>query len=170
MTQANLIKYAVLFLIVFGMGYATRNYMANAETTRRDLAEVKSLNKQLADANLAIEARDKANREINTKLNNLAQKSTETYNAQVAENSALRTDLDVLRGMRLKGTSCPVQPKAVEASTPGSVVNAPEVWLSAETGQLVFDLRADILSDQAKLDYLQNYVRSLGLDDPSKTE
>lgn len=168
MTQATLIKYAVIVLVCFGLGYATRNYMANAQTTKRDLAEVKELNTKLAAANQAIEARDTKNRELNGELNVLAFTSTRKQNEQLVENSALRTDLNVLRSLRLKGSSCPVATQTGQTSSSGVLVDATEVGISAETGQLVFDLRADIIADGAKIDYLQGYIRALGLDDPSK--
>jgi len=41
------------------------------------------------------------------------------------------------------------------------VGNATQVELTAKAGRNVLDIRAGIISDQAKLDYLQEYVRSI---------
>ncbi|WP_176211884.1 lysis system i-spanin subunit Rz, partial [Salmonella enterica] len=45
-------------------------------------------------------------------------------------------------------------------ASPGSMGNAATVELSDVAGQNVLDIRAGIISDQAKLRYLQEYIRT----------
>ncbi|HAT1683147.1 TPA: lysis protein [Klebsiella oxytoca] len=76
-----------------------------------------------------------------------------------AENDALRADVAAgRRRLRVEGR-CAVSATAKTAS-PGSVGNAATVELSPDSGEYVLDIRAGIISDQAKLRYLQDYVRT----------
>ncbi|ECE1010979.1 lysis protein, partial [Salmonella enterica] len=54
---------------------------------------------------------------------------------------------------------CTVPASATSAS-PGSVGDAATVELSDVAGQNVLNIRAGIISDQEKLKYLQEYVRT----------
>ncbi len=56
-------------------------------------------------------------------------------------------------------TNC--KPDADSAGSTGSVGDANKVKLSSEAGSTVLDIRAGIISDQAKIDYLQGYIREL---------
>ncbi|ELP6230882.1 lysis protein [Salmonella enterica] len=74
-----------------------------------------------------------------------------------AENDALQRRIAAGGRVRVKGR-CTVPASAIPAS-PGSVGDASTVELSTVAGQNVLDIRAGIISDQAKLRYLQQYVR-----------
>ncbi|EAA8781150.1 lysis protein, partial [Salmonella enterica] len=60
--------------------------------------------------------------------------------------------------VRVKGR-CTV-PASTTTASPGSVGNAATVELSPVAGQNVLNIRAGIISDQEKLKYLQEYVRT----------
>ncbi|ENN4444395.1 lysis protein, partial [Salmonella enterica subsp. enterica serovar Typhimurium] len=75
-----------------------------------------------------------------------------------AENDALRRKLDNGGRVLVKG-KCPVSSSA-ETSSASGMGNDATVELSPGTGQNVFDIRAGIISDQEKLKYLQEYIRT----------
>ncbi|EOM8192228.1 lysis protein [Salmonella enterica] len=75
-----------------------------------------------------------------------------------AENDALQHRLAAGGRVRVKGR-CTV-PASTTSSSPGSVGDAATVELSKGAGQNVLDIRAGIISDQAKLRYLQEYIRT----------
>ncbi|EHR6916907.1 lysis protein [Salmonella enterica] len=74
-----------------------------------------------------------------------------------AENDALQRRLDAGGRVRVKGR-CTV-PATTTTASPGSVGDAASVELSPVAGRNVLDIRAGIISDQAKLRYLQQYIR-----------
>lgn len=73
------------------------------------------------------------------------------------ENDDLRRRLSAGGRVRVEGR-CPSV--SVDATT-GSVGDGATVELAAGAGQNVLDIRAGIISDQAKLKYLQDYIRQL---------
>ncbi|MGJ0580841.1 lysis protein, partial [Xenorhabdus bovienii] len=73
-----------------------------------------------------------------------------------SEIDTLRADVAAGRRKLRVQAICPVR----EATSSGSVGDATTVELSGETGSTVLDIREDIINDQAKLSYLQDYVRS----------
>ncbi|OSE45097.1 lysis protein [Salmonella enterica] len=75
-----------------------------------------------------------------------------------AENDALQRRLAAGGRVRVKGR-CTV-PDSTTSASPGSVGNAATVELSPGAGQNVLNIRAGIISDQEKLKYLQEYVRT----------
>jgi len=90
------------------------------------------------------------------------QKSQELANAQ-AENDALRNAVATgERRVRIAAsnlTAC--QRSASRGASTGGVGDAAEIELSRDAGSAILDIRAGIISDQAKLDYLQAYVRDV---------
>ncbi|EJG5418344.1 lysis protein [Salmonella enterica] len=83
------------------------------------------------------------------------------YTKELADAQTRNTDLQrrLAAGgrVRVKGR-CTVPASTTPAST-GSVGDAATVELSTDSGRNVLDIRAGIISDQAKLRYLQQYVR-----------
>ncbi|EQA6838945.1 lysis protein [Salmonella enterica subsp. diarizonae serovar 65:(k):z] len=75
-----------------------------------------------------------------------------------AENDALQRRLAAGGRVRVKGR-CTVPVSTTPAST-GSVGDAATVELSDVAGRNVLSIRSGIISDQAKLKYLQEYVRT----------
>ncbi|EHG5810364.1 lysis protein [Salmonella enterica subsp. enterica serovar Nottingham] len=75
-----------------------------------------------------------------------------------AENDALRRKLDNGGRVLVKG-KCPV-PSSAETSSASGMGNDATVELSPVAGRNVLGIRSGIISDQAKLKYLQEYVRT----------
>ncbi|ECE5796205.1 lysis protein, partial [Salmonella enterica subsp. diarizonae] len=75
-----------------------------------------------------------------------------------AENDALRRKLDNGGRVLVKG-KCPVSSSA-ETSSASGMGNDATVELSPVAGQNVLNIRAGIISDQEKLKYLQEYIRT----------
>ncbi|EAN2377880.1 lysis protein, partial [Salmonella enterica] len=75
-----------------------------------------------------------------------------------AENDALRRKLDNGGRVLVKG-KCSV-PSSAETASTSRVGNAATVELSPGAGQNVLNIRAGIISDQEKLKYLQEYIRT----------
>ncbi|EIV0763718.1 lysis protein [Escherichia coli] len=73
-----------------------------------------------------------------------------------AENDDLRRKLSAGGRVRVEGRCPPVSGHA----TTGGVGDGATVELTAGAGQNVLDIRAGIISDQAKLKYLQDYIRA----------
>ncbi|ELW8265705.1 lysis protein, partial [Salmonella enterica] len=75
-----------------------------------------------------------------------------------AENDALQRRISDGSRVRVKGRC--TMPASTKTANPGSVGNAATVELSPGAGQNVLNIRAGIISDQAKLRYLQEYIRT----------
>ncbi|ECY7223472.1 lysis protein [Salmonella enterica] len=75
-----------------------------------------------------------------------------------AENDALQRRLAAGGRVRVKGR-CTV-PASTTSASPGSMGDAATVALSDVAGRNVLSIRSRIISDQAKLKYLQEYVRT----------
>ncbi|EBS3744635.1 lysis protein, partial [Salmonella enterica subsp. enterica serovar Saintpaul] len=88
----------------------------------------------------------------------LDEKYTKELADAKAENDALQRRLAAGGRVRVKGR-CTV-PASTTSASPGGVGDAATVELSPGTGQNVFDIRAGIISDQEKLKYLQEYIRT----------
>lgn len=94
------------------------------------------------------------------------QKSQELANAQ-AENESLKRDVaDGTRRVRILqanlASGCSANSNTSGGNTgTGSVGNGAAVELSKTAGLTILDIRAGIISDQAKLTYLQRYVRDV---------
>ncbi|ECX8095518.1 lysis protein [Salmonella enterica] len=140
-----------LLIVVAALAWTTDHYHGNAVKykSQRDTATHK-----LVLANEAItdmQVRQRGNAALDAKY------TKELADAK-AENDALQRRLAAGGRVRVKGR-CTVPASATPAST-GSVGDAASVELSAVAGQNVLDIRSGIISDQAKLKYLQDYIRT----------
>ncbi len=100
---------------------------------------------------------------LQSELTRLDTESTqELSNAQKA-NTALRNDVATgKRRVLIAESKLSTCSRTADASSgAGSVGDAAQVGLSAETGSDIYDIRSGIISDQAKVDYLQGYIRQL---------
>lgn len=149
----------------FGAGIAwfiTSNSL-HAEIARLNsihATEMKSVSEEAAKS--ASESISRVNA-LQYELARLDTESTqELSNAQRA-NTALRNDVATGKRRVLiaesKLSTC--SRTADSGSGTGSVGDAAQVGLSAETGSDIYDIRSGIISDQAKIDYLQGYIRKL---------
>ncbi|EFQ7222270.1 lysis protein [Salmonella enterica] len=133
------------------MGLAVNHYRDNA-IAYKDQRDTATHNLNLAHATITdMQARQRDVAALDAKY------TKELADAQT-ENADLQRRLASGGRVRVKGR-CTV-PASTTTASPGSVGNAATVELSRDSGQNVLDIRAGIISDQAKLKYLQEYIRT----------
>ncbi|EBT8937131.1 lysis protein [Salmonella enterica] len=140
-----------LLIMVATLAWTADHYHGNAVKykSQRDTA---THNLKLANATITdMQARQRDVAALDAKY------TKELADAQT-ENADLQRRLASGGRVRVKGR-CTV-PASTTSATPGSVGNAATVELSNVAGRNVLDIRAGIISDQAKLRYLQEYVRT----------
>ncbi|EMD3691903.1 lysis protein, partial [Salmonella enterica] len=83
------------------------------------------------------------------------------YTKELADAQTRNTDLQrrLTAGGRVRVEGRCSVPTQTETASASRVGNAATVELPAVAGQNVLDIRAGIISDQAKLSYLQQYIR-----------
>ncbi|ECA1728730.1 lysis protein, partial [Salmonella enterica subsp. enterica serovar Java] len=86
----------------------------------------------------------------------------EKYTKELADAQTRNTDLQrrLATGGRVRVEGRCSVPTETETASTSRVGNAATVELSPGAGQNVLDIRAGIISDQEKLKYLQEYVRT----------
>ncbi|ENQ2143386.1 lysis protein [Salmonella enterica] len=143
---------AVLLIVVAALAWTADHYHGNA-VKYKDQRDTATHNLNLANATIT----DMTKRQRDVAA--LDAKYTKELADAKAENDALRDDVAAGRRRLLVNATCPAMPTG-KSATPGSVGNAATVELSNVAGRNVLDIRAGITSDQAKLRYLQEYVRT----------
>lgn len=167
--RSVLIVSLATLLLGLGTGYGIRSYTAQAQSTAHELAELQATHDAQTEYLQKIDERDAKAADLQGKLTQLDTDKTKALSDALKTNASLSSNLAVAQRMRLAGTTCsPGGTPSSEASSTGSVGDGGGVELSAETRRAVFDLRADILNDRAKIDYLQGYVQRLGLSPPEQ--
>ncbi|ECY9572002.1 lysis protein [Salmonella enterica] len=138
-------------LLIAALAWATEHYRDNAiqYKSQRDTAT-----HNLKLANETITDMTKRQRDVAA----LDAKYTKELADAKAENDALQRRLAAGGRVRVEGR-CTVPTTTKTAST-RRVGNAATVELSDVAGQNVLSIRSGIISDQAKLKYLQEYVRT----------
>ncbi|EBK5806699.1 lysis protein [Salmonella enterica] len=140
-----------LLIVIAALAWATDHYHGNAVKYKEQRDTVTH---KLALANATITDMTKRQRDVAA----LDAKYTKELADAKAENDALQRRLAAGGRVRVKGR-CTVPASTTSASL-GGVGDAATVELSPGTGQNVFDIRAGIISDQEKLKYLQEYIRT----------
>ncbi|EAN5727951.1 TPA: lysis protein [Salmonella enterica] len=140
----------VLLIVVAALAWTTDHYHGNAVKykSQRD-----TVTHELALANATITDMQTRQRDVAA----LDAKYTKELADAQTRNTDLQRRLAAGGRVRVKGR-CTVPASATPAST-GSVGDAATVELSPDSGQNVLSIRSGIISDQAKLRYLQQYVR-----------
>ncbi|EBP5180329.1 lysis protein [Salmonella enterica] len=140
-----------LLIMAAALAWTTDHYHGNAVKykSQRDTATHK-----LTLANATITDMTKRQRDVAA----LDAKYTKELADAQTENADLQRRLASGGRVRVKGR-CTV-PASTTTASPGSVGNAATVELSRDSGQNVLNIRAGIISDQEKLKYLQEYVRT----------
>lgn len=140
----------VVVCIIVSLGLAVNHYRDNA-ITYKDQRNKATENLGLANNtinDMQVRQRDAA--ELDAKyMKELADAN--------AENAALQRKLDAGGRVLVKG-KCPV-PASTETAGPGSVVDDASIELSRVAGRNVLGIRSGIISDRAKVKYLQEYIR-----------
>ncbi|WP_313135523.1 lysis system i-spanin subunit Rz [Stutzerimonas nitrititolerans] len=117
-------------------------------------ASVAVILKQQTDR-LALEARlgilDTTSTEKLTNAQDENERLRREYSAADAERKRLRIEVRVARNDAVVSA----------ATSPGSLGDATSVELSAAAGSAVWNIRAGMISDRAKLEYLQEWARAL---------
>ncbi|EAN8329731.1 lysis protein [Salmonella enterica] len=140
-----------LLIVAAALAWATDHYHGNA-VKYKDQRDTATHSLKLANATIT----DMQTRQRDAAA--LDAKYTKELADEKAENDALRRKLDNGGRVRVEGR-CSV-PASTTSASPGSVGNAATVELSPVAGRNVLDIRAGIISDQEKLKYLQQYVRT----------
>ncbi|EBG9081531.1 lysis protein [Salmonella enterica] len=140
-----------LLIMAAALAWTTDHYHGNAVKykSQRDTATHK-----LTLANATITDMTKRQRDVAA----LDAKYTKELADAQTENADLQRRLASGGRVRVKGR-CTV-PASTTTASPGSVGNAATVELSRDSGQNVLNIRAGIISDQEKLKYLQEYIRT----------
>ena len=133
----------------FVLGLSLRNSRLENENLKKDKT---ALIVQLDEAYASISfmrAKQKETAEIDIRV-------TKELTDAEKKNDLLRTELaTATRKLRIKA-NCP-------ATSSGSMGDDFSVELSPAVGQSVLDIRAGIIRDRAKIDYLQNYITKVCL-------
>ncbi|ECI3886717.1 lysis protein [Salmonella enterica subsp. enterica] len=140
-----------LLIVIAALAWATDHYHGNAVKYKEQRDTVTH---KLALANATITDMTKRQRDVAA----LDEKYTKELADAKAENDALRRKLDNGGRVRVEGR-CSV-PTQTETASTSRVGNAATVELSPVAGQNVLNIRAGIISDQEKLKYLQEYIRT----------
>ena len=158
-------RYAAALALGLLVGWIANGWRLDAELAEQGRAHESHL-RQTAEANAAvIRAQQAEQQRLATSLAAVDQQSTEELSHAVAENDRLRrlysaADAERKR-LRIEVVVARNDAAVSAATSPGSVGDAASVELSAAAGSAVWDIRAGMISDRAKLEYLQEWVRAL---------
>ncbi|EAM4425719.1 lysis protein [Salmonella enterica] len=142
---------ASLLIVATALGWTTSHYHGNA-VKYKDQRDTVTHNLKMANETISdMKTRQRDVAALDAKY------TKELADAQT-ENADLQRRLASGGRVRVKGR-CTV-PASTTTASPGSVGNAATVELSPVAGQNVLNIRAGIISDQEKLKYLQEYVRT----------
>ncbi|EHQ2119246.1 lysis protein [Salmonella enterica] len=140
-----------LLILAAALGWTTSHYHGNA-VKYKDQRDTVTHNLKLANATIT----DMTKRQRDVAA--LDAKYTKELADAQTRNTDLQRRLAAGGRVRVKGR-CTV-PASTTSASPGSMGNAATVELSDVAGQNVLNIRAGIISDQEKLKYLQEYVRT----------
>ncbi|EGN1928424.1 lysis protein [Salmonella enterica] len=142
---------ASLLIVAAALAWTTDHYHGNA-VKYKDQRD--TVTHKLALANATITDMQTRQRDVAA----LDARYTKELADAKSENDALQRRLAAGGRVRVKGR-CTV-PARTETASPGSVGDAATVELSPDSGRNVLNIRAGIISDQEKLKYLQDYIRT----------
>lgn len=151
MNRITLTAIILLLIVAAALAWTTDHYHGNAVRFRqqRDTAT-----HSLTLANATITDMQTRQRDVAA----LDARYTKELADEHAKNADLQRRLAAGGRVRVKGR-CSV-PTSTTSASPGSVGNVATVELSPVAGQNVLGIRSGIISDQAKLRYLQDYIRT----------
>lgn len=141
-----------LLVVAAALAWTTERYHGNA-VKYKDQRDTATHNLKLA--NETIDDMEVRQRDVAV----LDAKYTKELADAKAENDALQRRLDAGGRMHVKGR-CAV-PAQNTSAIPGSVGDAATVELAPVAERNVLGIRAGIISDQAKVKYLQEYIRRI---------
>ncbi|EIK6739465.1 lysis protein [Salmonella enterica subsp. enterica serovar Aqua] len=141
----------LLLIVTIALAWTTDHYHGNA-VRYKDQRDTATHNLNLA--NETITDMTKRQRDVAA--------LDEKYTKELADAQTRNTDLQrrLAAGGRVRVEGRCSVPTETETASTSRVGNAATVELSPGAGQNVLDIRAGIISDQEKLKYLQEYVRT----------
>lgn len=140
-----------LLILAAALGWTTSHYHGNA-VRYKDQRDTATHNLKLANETIS---------DMQTRQRDIAALDAK-YTKELADAQTRNTDLQrrlVAGGRVLVEGRCSV-PTQIETASTSRVGNAATVELSPGAGQNVLNIRAGIISDQEKLKYLQEYIRT----------
>ncbi|HAK3332630.1 TPA: lysis protein [Salmonella enterica] len=140
-----------LLIVIAALAWATDHYHGNA-VRYKDQRDTATHNLKLANETIT----------DMTKRQRDAAALDEKYTKELADAQTRNTDLQrrLAAGGRVRVEGRCSVPTETETASTSRVGNAATVELSPGAGQNVLNIRAGIISDQEKLKYLQEYVRT----------
>ncbi|HCL5307960.1 TPA: lysis protein [Salmonella enterica] len=140
-----------LLIVVAALAWTTDHYHGNA-VLYKDQRDTATHKLTLANATIT---------DMQTRQRDVAALDTK-YTKELADEHAKNADLQrrLAAGGRVRVKGRCTVPTSTTSASPGSVGNAATVELSRTAGQNVLGIRSGIISDQAKLRYLQEYIRT----------
>ncbi|WP_443582084.1 lysis protein [Salmonella enterica] len=140
-----------LLIVIAALAWATDHYHGNA-VKYKDQRDTATHNLKLANATIT---------DMQTRQRDVAALDAR-YTKELADAQTRNTDLQrrLAAGGRVRVEGRCSVPTETETASTSRVGNAATVELSPGAGQNVLNIRAGIISDQEKLKYLQDYVRT----------
>ncbi|HCP9902562.1 TPA: lysis protein [Salmonella enterica] len=140
-----------LLIVAAALAWTTERYHGNA-VRYKDQRDTATHNLKLANATID---------DMQTRQRDVAALDAR-YTKELANEHAKNADLQrrLAAGGRVRVEGRCTVPASTAAASTSRVGNAATVELSPGAGQNVLDIRAGIISDQAKLRYLQDYVKT----------
>ncbi|EAA1200754.1 lysis protein [Salmonella enterica subsp. enterica serovar Brandenburg] len=140
-----------LLILAAALGWTTSHYHGNA-VRYKDQRDTATHNLKLANETIS---------DMQTRQRDIAALDAK-YTKELADAQTRNTDLQrrLAAGGRVRVEGRCSVPTETETASTSRVGNAATVELSPGAGQNVLNIRAGIISDQEKLKYLQEYVRT----------
>ncbi|ELC6751203.1 lysis protein [Salmonella enterica] len=140
-----------LLIVAAALAWTTDHYHGNA-VKYKDQRDTATHNLKLANATIT---------DMQTRQRDVAALDAK-YTKELTDAQTRNTDLQrrLAAGGRVRVEGRCSVPTQTETASTSRVGNAATVELSPGAGQNVLNIRAGIISDQAKLKYLQEYVRT----------
>ncbi|EOI6844426.1 lysis protein [Salmonella enterica] len=141
---------ASLLIVAAAQGWTTSHYHGNA-VKYKEQRDTATHNLKLANETIS---------DMQTRQRDVAVLDAK-YTKELADAQTRNTDLQrrLTAGGRVRVEGRCSVPTQTETASASRVGNAATVELPAVAGRNVLDIRAGIISDQAKLSYLQQYIR-----------
>lgn len=156
--KAKAVGTLVVVCMLATLGWAVNHYRDNAIAYKKQRNEK---TQALASANATINDMQVRQRDVAA----LDAKYTKELADAKAQNDDLQRKLDAGGRVLVKG-KCPVS-ASTQPTGSGSVGNDATIELSDVAGRNVLGIRSGIISDQAKVSYLQDYIRQQCLNQPT---